>query len=375
MKFELVHTDGSARCGRMTLARGTIKTPAFMPLASRGTVKAVTPEEMSAVGCEIILVNAFHLMLRPGVEAIQRLGGLHQFMGWDGPILTDSGGYQVWSLARRRTIAEEGVTFRSPMDGARVFLGPEESIAAQRSLGADVMTVLDDCTPYPVTEREAHESMERSLRWAARSRRAHADNPAALFGIVQGSVYQSLRDASLAGLLDIGFDGYALGGFSVGEPRSAMWEMLAHIVPRIPSDQPRYLMGVGTPEEMIKAVRLGIDMFDCVFPTRNARRGHLFTSSGVIHIGDDRYRADTAPLDEACDCYACRSFSRAYLHHLQRGREILGTRLNVIHNLRYYQWLMCALRMAVKHDDLPRFTRDFFHSLSKPSLREAVVAS
>ncbi len=360
MKFEVLHTDGAARCGRMTFSRGTAETPAFMPLGSRGTVKAVTAEELRAVGCEIVLANAFHLMLRPGIEVIQTLGGLHQFMHWHGPILTDSGGYQVWSLAKRRTIAEEGVTFISPADGARVFLGPEESIAAQRSLGADVVTVLDDCTPYPVTEQEARESMERSLRWAARSCRAHGDNRAALFGIIQGGVYTPLRDASLAGLLDIGFDGYALGGFSVGEPRSVMWEMLEVIAPKMPSDQPRYLMGVGTPEEIIKAVRLGIDMFDCVLPTRSARRGHLFTSSGVIRIRDHRYRDDPHPLDETCDCYTCRNYSRAYLHHLQKGREILGTRLNAIHNLHYYQWLMRALRVAIARDDLLGFAHEFF---------------
>jgi queuine tRNA-ribosyltransferase len=347
MHFELLATDGFARRARLHLPRGTIDTPAFMPVGTYGTVKAMTPEQVCATGADIILGNTFHLMLRPGIEVIAAHGGLHGFMHWDKPILTDSGGFQVFSLGKTRKISEQGVTFRSPIDGAQVFLGPEESMAVQRALNADIVMIFDECTPYPATEQQVIDSMELSLRWAARSKVAHADNPAALFGIVQGGMYDHLRQASLAGLLDIDFDGYAIGGLSVGEPKEEMQRILATLAPRLPSDKPRYLMGVGTPEDIVEAVRYGIDMFDCVMPTRNARNGHLFTSLGVVRIRNSQYRHDTTPLDPNCDCYTCQNYSRAYLHHLDKAREILGAHLNTLHNLHYYQKLMQHLREAI----------------------------
>ncbi len=360
MKFRLDVTDGMARRGRMLFERGVVDTPAFMPVGTYGTVKAMTPEELLTSGAQMILGNTFHLMLRPGVEVINLQGSLHDFMHWEGPILTDSGGFQVFSLDELRKITEQGVTFRSPVNGDKVFMGPEESMQIQRALGADVVMVFDECTPYPATEQQAHDSMELSLRWARRSRMAHTDNPAALFGIVQGGVYTDLRSASLAGLVNIGFDGYAIGGLSVGEPWEERRAVLEATVPLMPADSPRYLMGVGKPEDIVEAVRFGIDMFDCVLPTRNARNGHLFVRSGVIRIRNSRYRTDTRPLDETCSCYTCRHYSRAYLHHLDKCGEILGARLNTIHNLTSYQNLMAELRAAIENHSLEAFCREFY---------------
>ncbi|NLO78900.1 MAG: tRNA guanosine(34) transglycosylase Tgt [Xanthomonadaceae bacterium] len=360
MRFELIHQRGRARRGRLIFERGTVETPAFMPVGTYGTVKAMTPEEVRALGAEIILGNTFHLMLRPGVEVIKLHGSLHDFMNWHGPILTDSGGFQVFSLGEMRKISEEGVTFRSPVDGSQVFLGPEESMAVQRALGSDIVMIFDECTPYPATEAEARASMELSLRWARRSRIAHGDNPAALFGIVQGGMYPHLRSQSLAGLVEIGFDGYAIGGLSVGEPEQERLMVLDHLLPEMPTEKPRYLMGVGRPEDIVEAVRRGVDMFDCVLPTRNARNGHLFTSFGVVRLRNSRYSNDTRPVDENCGCYTCRNYSRAYLKHLDRCNEILGARLNTIHNLYYYQQLMRELREALEQDRLESYVADFY---------------
>ena len=361
MKFERLNTDGSARRGRLTFARGTVDTPAFMPVGTYGTVKAMTPEQVRGTGAQILLGNTFHLMLRPGTDIIQAHGDLHDFMHWDGPILTDSGGFQVFSLGDLRKITEAGVHFRSPINGDKVFMGPEESMAVQHRLGADIVMIFDECTPYPATERQARDSMELSLRWARRSRDAHdaLGNAAALFGIVQGGMYPGLRAQSLAGLEDIGFEGYAIGGLSVGEPREARERILGDLTPRLPADRPRYLMGVGTPEDIVTAVRHGVDMFDCVMPTRNARNGHLFTHDGVVRIRNSRHRTDTGPLDPACDCYTCRNYSRAYLHHLDRCGEMLGAHLNTLHNLYYYQRLMAGLREAIAAGTLGEFVADF----------------
>ncbi len=348
MKFELLGTDGPARRGRLTFDRGTVETPCFMPVGTYGTVKAMTPEELREIGAEIILGNTFHLMLRPGTGIISAHGDLHDFMGWDGPILTDSGGFQVFSLAELRKMDEQGVTFASPVDGARVFLGPEESMAVQKALGSDIVMIFDECTPYPASETQARESMERSLRWAARSKRAHGDSPAALFGIVQGGMYPRLRRHSAEGLLEIGFNGYAIGGLSVGEPESERERILEATCPLLPAESPRYLMGVGRPEDLVAAVARGVDMFDCVMPTRNARNGHLFTSRGVVKIRNARHAADTGPLDPDCRCYTCQRFSRAYLKHLNKCNEILGHRLATIHNLHYYQAVMRRLREAIE---------------------------
>ncbi len=360
MRFELLTNDGRARRGRLTFERGTVETPAFMPVGTYGTVKAMTPEELREVGAEIILGNTFHLMLRPGTEVIAAHGDLHDFMHWDGPILTDSGGFQVWSLGKLRKITEQGVRFRSPVDGSEVFLGPEESIAVQHVLGSDIVMIFDECTPWPASERQARESMDLSLRWAKRCREAHGNHPSALFGIVQGGMYPELREQSLQGLLKIGFDGYAIGGLSVGEPKEDMLRILDHLDPRMPGDRPRYLMGVGTPEDLVEAVRRGVDMFDCVMPTRNARNGYLFTSRGMVRIRNSRFRMDTGPLDPDCDCYTCRNYSRAYLRHLDRTGEILGSRLNTIHNLYYYQKLMAGLREAIATGRLTDFVADFY---------------
>lgn len=360
MDLVLDSVDGRARCGRLFFERGVVDTPAFMPVGTYGTVKAMTPEEVSESGAQIILGNTFHLMLRPGVEVISRFGTLHEFMHWGGPILTDSGGFQVYSLDSLREITEQGVTFRSPVNGDRVYMGPEESMQVQRALGADIVMVFDECTPYPATQTQARASMELSLRWARRSRIAHGDNPAALFGIVQGGMYAALREESLAGLLETGFDGYALGGLSVGESPRERNDVLAGIMPHIPVDVPRYLMGVGKPEDIVAAVRLGVDMFDCVLPTRNARNGHLFVRAGVVRIRNSRYRTDDRPLDENCRCYTCRHYSRGYLHHLDRCGEILGARLNTIHNLTYYQDLMAGLRTAIGNQSLEAFVRHFY---------------
>jgi queuine tRNA-ribosyltransferase len=414
MKFDLLATDGAARRGRLTLPHGTVETPAFMPVGTYGTVKGLTPEQVRETGADILLGNTFHLMLRPGVETVRAHGGLHGFMHWDGPILTDSGGFQVWSLgagtrdapagkaapARKKPITtkitEKGVTFQSPVDGARVHLDPEASVAVQHALGADIIMVFDECTPYPATEPEARASMELSLRWAERSKRAHerllngAGNAgeaaaataasgaappayatagtaegrngarAALFGIVQGGMYAHLRDISLTGLKQIGFDGYALGGLSVGESKHDLLRVLEHVAPQMPADRPRYLMGVGTPEDLVEAVRRGLDMFDCVLPTRNARNGWLYTRTGHVKIKNSRYARDTAPVEEGCGCYTCRHYSRAYLRHLQQANEMLGATLATLHNLYYYQTLMKELRAAIAQKRLEDFTQKFY---------------
>ena len=361
MKFELLATDGRARRGRLEFPRGNVDTPAFMPVGTYGTVKAMTPEELTGLGAQIILGNTFHLMLRPGAAVIRAHGGLHQFMNWSGPILTDSGGFQVFSLAGRRRLSEEGVHFRSPVDGSEVFLSPEVSMQTQRDLGADIAMVFDECTPYPASEREARESMELSLRWAARSRAAYdaATLPGSLFGIVQGGVHEGLRAASVEGLLAIGFDGYAVGGLAVGESAEERTAVLEHTVPRLPAHRPRYLMGVGRPEDIVVAVERGVDLFDCVMPTRHARNGHLFTSTGVVNIRNSAYREDLRPLDAACGCYTCCHYSRAYLRHLDQAGEILASRLNTIHNLYFYLRLMADLRAAIEQGRLGRFVRDF----------------
>lgn len=358
LRFEVLASDGAARCGRLQFPRGVVDTPAFMPVGTYGTVKGMLPRDLAATGAQMVLGNTFHLMLRPGTEVIRAHGDLHDFMGWPGPILTDSGGFQVFSLGARRKISEAGVCFRSPIDGSPVALDPERSMAVQRALGADVVMAFDECTPYPADETVARASMELSMRWARRSRAAHGDSPAALFGIVQGGMYPQLRAASLALLTEIGFDGYAIGGLSVGEPKAEMLKVLDALAPLLPAATPRYLMGVGTPADLVAAVRRGIDLFDCVLPTRNARNGHLFTREGVVRIRNAVHKADTRPLDEACDCYTCRNFSRAYLHHLDRCGEILGSMLNTIHNLRHYQWLMASLRAAIAQRRLESFARD-----------------
>ncbi len=363
--FKQLATDGNARRARLHLPRGTIETPAFMPVGTYGTVKAMTPEQVRATGADIILGNTFHLMLRPGTEVIAAHYGLHNFMHWNRPILTDSGGFQVFSLGKMRKINEQGVTFRSPIDGASVFLGPEESMAVQRVLGADIVMVFDECTPYPATEQQTLDSMTLSVRWGARSKAAHGDNPAALFGIVQGGMYEHLRHASLAGLIEIGFDGYAIGGLSVGEPKEEMQRILATLIPQMPKNKPRYLMGVGTPADIVEAVRYGIDMFDCVIPTRNARNGYLYTTFGVVRIRNSQYRQDTEPLDSLCNCYTCQNYTRAYLHHLDKAREILGTHLNTLHNLHYYQRLMRGLRKAIVRRQLDIFVKNFYAAQSQ----------
>jgi queuine tRNA-ribosyltransferase len=360
MKFEILATDGSGRRGCLALPRGAVETPVFMPVGTYGTVKAMTPDELESLGARIVLGNTFHLWLRPGTETVRRHGSLHRFMNWFRPILTDSGGFQVFSLGAMRKITEAGVSFRSPVDGAKVFMGPEESMAVQRALGSDIVMIFDECTPYPASEAEARRSMELSLRWAERSRRAHGDNPAALFGIVQGGVYDDLRLESLEGLLRLGFDGYAVGGLSVGEPPADRWRVLDLLAPRLPADRPRYLMGVGTPEDIVEAVRRGIDLFDCVLPTRNARNGHLFTHAGTVRIRNAVHAEDTGPLDPLCDCYTCRNYSRSYLRHLDRCNEILGARLNTIHNLHYYFSLMRDLRTAIAAGNLDGFVREFY---------------
>lgn len=361
MRFEVLHTREHARRGRVHLAHGTVETPVFMPVGTYGTVKAMTPAMLTDIGAQICLGNTFHLWLRPGMDVIQRFGGLHRFMAWDKPILTDSGGFQVFSLGALRKITEEGVTFASPIDGARCFLTPEVSMQIQKALNADVVMIFDECTPYPATVDEAAQSMRLSLRWAQRSRDEHdrLANPNALFGIVQGGMYEALRDESLAGLVGIGFEGYAIGGLSVGEPKEDMARILAHTAPRLPMDRPRYLMGVGTPEDLVAGVAAGIDMFDCVMPTRNARNGWLFTRHGDIKIKNAVHRHDERPLDPECRCYTCQHFSRAYLHHLHRQGEILGSILNTVHNLAYYQTLMAEMRRALEADDWAGFVRDF----------------
>jgi queuine tRNA-ribosyltransferase len=350
VKFSISHRDGAARRGRLELAHGAVETPAFMPVGTYGTVKAMSPEELVGLGARIVLGNTFHLWLRPGTEVIEKHGGLHGFMGWKGPILTDSGGFQVFSLETK--ISEEGARFASPINGDKLLLTPEDSMRIQRALNSDIVMAFDECTPYPATEEQARSSMELSMRWAERSRRAHEGNANALFGIVQGGVFEELREKSLARLTDIRFDGYAIGGLAVGEPKEDRSRILAHTAPRLPADRPRYLMGMGTPEDLIEGVLAGVDMFDCVLPTRNARNGWLFTRSGDVKIRNAKWRDDPRPLDEACACYACRNFSRAYLYHLQKANEILGARLNTIHNLHYYLQLMQELREAIEVERL-----------------------
>jgi len=351
VKYELLATDGAARRGRLTFARGTVETPAFMPVGTYGTVKAMTAEELVELGAEIVLGNTFHLWLRPGLEIVEAHAGLHRFMHWEKPILTDSGGFQVFSLAKMRKLTEEGVRFRSPVDGAEVFLSPEQSMAIQRVLRSDVAMQFDECTPYPATEAAARKSMELSLRWAKRSREAYyganGEAPGVLFGIVQGGMYRALREASWAGLAELDLPGYAVGGLAVGEPEPERLRVLEETVPLMTPTKPRYLMGVGRPQDIVAAVARGIDMFDCVMPTRHARNGHLFTRTGVLNIRNARHATDTGPVDPACGCYACRHYSRAYLRHLDRTGEILGSRLNTIHNLHFYQDLMREIRGAV----------------------------
>jgi queuine tRNA-ribosyltransferase len=366
LEFELLNTDGHARRGRLKLNHGTVETPVFMPVGTYGTVKAMSPLELNEIDAQIILGNTFHLWLRPGLEVFEKFGGLHRFMGWDKPILTDSGGFQVFSLGAMRKIAEEGVKFASPINGDKLFLSPEISMQIQRVLNADIVMQFDECTPYligerPATTDEASKSMQLSLRWAKRSLDEfnREENPNALFGIVQGGMFENLRDESLAGLNDIGFHGIAIGGLSVGEPKEEMRRILSHLGPHLPADKPHYLMGVGTPEDLVEGVANGIDMFDCVMPTRNARNGWLFTRFGDIRIRNARYRDDQLPLDETCGCYACRNFSRAYLHHLDRTGEMLGGRLNTIHNLYYYLELMREMRTAIENGRFATFVTQF----------------
>ncbi len=362
MKFTLHHTHGKARHGRITFARGVVDTPAFMPVGTAGAVKSLTPEEVAGSGAQMILGNTFHLMLRPGVEVIEAHGTLHDFMHWPYPILTDSGGFQVWSLAKLRKLEERGATFRSPFDGHEVFLGPEESMAVQAALGSDIVMALDECTTYPASHAEARASMELSGRWAERCRRSYAGG-GALFGIVQGGMYSELRLESLRGLMDIrfggGFDGYALGGLSVGEPKEEMLRLLDEVADHLPADKPRYLMGVGTPRDLVDGVAAGIDMFDCVLPTRNARNGWLYTHDGVVKIRNAAHRTDTGPIDAACDCYTCQNYSRAYLRHLYHNNEILGARLCSLHNIHYYQNLMTRIRHALAEDRFATFAESF----------------
>ncbi|MFT6957654.1 MAG: queuine tRNA-ribosyltransferase [Halieaceae bacterium] len=365
MKFVQSGSDGNARRGQLQFPRGTVETPAFMPVGTYGTVKGMLPRDIREIGAEIVLGNTFHLWLRPGTDIIERHGDLHDFMGWSGPILTDSGGFQVFSLGDMRTISEQGVKFQSPVDGSKVFLDPETSMAIQRSLGSDIVMIFDECTPYPATEQEARDSMALSLRWAARSKAGHGESIAALFGIIQGGMYEQLRAESLAGLVDIGFDGYAIGGLSVGEPKDEMMAVLDVMQPSMPEDKPRYLMGVGTPSDLLEGVRRGVDMFDCVMPTRNARNGNLFTSHGPLKLRNARHKTSTLPLDEECSCYTCNHFSRAYLHHLDKCNEILGSQLNTIHNLHFYQQHMAGIRHAIETKTLDGFASAFYQQQAR----------
>jgi queuine tRNA-ribosyltransferase len=365
VEFSVNNVCGAARAGCIETPRGSIRTPAFMPVGTYGTVKAMPPEGVRGTGADIILGNTFHLMLRPGPAVIERHGGLHGFMNWPRPILTDSGGFQVWSLAERRKISEKGVTFASPVDGSTVFMGPEESMAVQRSLGSDIVMIFDECTPYPCSEDQARASMELSLRWAERSKRAHEGNDSALFGIVQGGMYETQRRRSASELVRIGFDGFAIGGLSVGEPHEERDRVLDCTVPALPADRPRYLMGVGRPEDIIAGVLRGIDMFDCVLPTRNARNGYLFTSRGVLKVRNARYEDDTRPVDPDCGCMTCAHYSRAYLRHLDRCREMLGAHLMTLHNLTFYQELMKGLRAAIRAGRLGDFVAGYLDRLAE----------
>ncbi|MDD2741034.1 MAG: tRNA guanosine(34) transglycosylase Tgt [Rhodocyclaceae bacterium] len=366
MQFELLKTDGAARRGTVTLSHGVIQTPVFMPVGTYGTVKAMTPQSLHDIGAQICLGNTFHLWLRPGLDVVAAHNGLHDFMNWQKPILTDSGGFQVFSLGAMRKITEEGVKFSSPHDGAKLFLTPEISMQIQKVLNSDIVMIFDECTPYPASLDEAAKSMRLSMRWAQRSRDEHnkLENSNALFGIVQGGMHEDLRDESLAGLENIGFDGMAIGGLSVGEPKEDMQRILAHTAPKMPTHKPRYLMGVGTPEDLVHSVKAGIDMFDCVMPTRNARNGHLFTRFGDVKIKNARHRTDTGPLDSSCTCYTCTQFTRAYLHHLFRHGEILGGMLNTIHNLHFYQVIMAEMRAAIEAGTLNQWATAFAHDRS-----------
>ncbi|TXH71402.1 MAG: tRNA guanosine(34) transglycosylase Tgt [Thiothrix sp.] len=360
MQFQLLKTEGMARRGRLSFPRGEVETPAFMPVGTYGTVKAMTPEELNGIGAQIILGNTFHLMLRPGTEIVRLHGDLHEFMHWDKPILTDSGGFQVFSLAAMRKISEEGVRFQSPVNGSPILMTPESSMQVQRELGSDIVMIFDECTPYPASHTEAKQSMELSLRWAARSKAAHEGNPSALFGIVQGGVYEDLRLQSAEQLQKIDFDGYAVGGLAVGEPKEDRDRILEATVPHLPANKPHYLMGVGKPEDIVEGVLRGIDMFDCVIPTRNARNAFLFTRYGQLKLRNSQYQQDTRPIDEQCGCYTCQHYSRAYLRHLDKCGEILGARLNTIHNLYYYQELMQGIRAALEAGRLNEFVREFY---------------
>jgi len=392
MKFNLLNTEGAARRAQLQFKRGSIETPVFMPVGTYGTVKAMTPDELKSIGAEIILGNTFHLMLRPGTEVVEAHGDLHDFMNWDKPILTDSGGFQVWSLGagsenrkveagkaktpnnklKAAKITEQGVHFQSPVDGRKIFMGPEESMQIQHSLGSDIVMIFDECTPYPATESQAQESMELSLRWAERSKvefdklvATGSERNEALFGIVQGGMYPNLRQQSIEGLKKIGFDGYAIGGLSVGEPKDEMMYTLDNLTHLMPEDAPRYLMGVGTPEDLVESVRRGVDMFDCVMPTRNARNGYLFTSTGMVRIRNGQYQMDTKPLDAECGCYTCQNYSRSYLRHLDKTGEILGARLNTIHNLHYYVHLMADMRKALEIGTFTDFIAEFYAKRQK----------
>lgn len=364
MQFQLLHQCGPARRGQLQFARGVVDTPAFMPVGTHATVKAMTTDEVKALGAQIILGNTFHLMLRPGADVISAHHGLHKFMNWSGPILTDSGGYQVFSLCEWRDISEDGVVFRSPIDGSMIHLTPEKSIEMQHILGSDVVMVFDECTSYPATHEQAKLSMELSMRWAERCKKAHQDSKAALFGIIQGSIYLDLRTQSLKALIDVDFDGYAIGGLSVGEPKAEMLMTLDHLLPQMPTAKPRYLMGVGKPEDIVEAVLRGVDLFDCVIPTRNARNGYLFTSQGVVRIRNSEYRNDLGSLDSECCCYTCQNYTRSYLHHLYRSHEILSARLNTLHNLCFYQKLMQNLRHSIEQGTLNDFVEEFYQHIT-----------
>ena len=363
MKFEKLAQSGRARRGRLTLEHGVVETPVFMPVGTYGTVKGMLPRDVEDIQAQIILGNTFHLYLRPGLDVIKAHGGLHEFMKWDKPILTDSGGFQVFSLGAMRKIKEEGVTFRSPIDGSKVFLSPEISMEIQQTLNSDIVMIFDECTPYPATHEEAQKSLQLSLRWAKRCKTHHHDelkNNNALFGIIQGGMYEDLRDESLNGLLEIGFDGYAIGGLSVGEPKEEMIKVLDYLPVKMPADKPRYLMGVGKPEDIVEGIRRGVDMFDCVMPTRNARNGHYFVTDGLVRIRNSKYRFDQQPLDPHCDCYSCKNFTRAYLFHLEKCGEMLGSMLGTIHNLRYYQRFTQDIRDALDNGTFDAFVEDFY---------------
>ena len=358
LEFSVLATSGQARRGRLKLAHGVIQTPAFMPVGTYGAIKGMRPQQVEDSGADVILGNTFHLWLRPGLDVIQAHGGLHRFVGWNKPILTDSGGFQVFSLGEIRKISEKGVSFRSPIDGAKCFLTPEESMRIQRVLNSDIVMAFDECTPHPATHSEAQISMRLSMRWAQRSQEAHQGNPNALFGIIQGGMYEDLRGESIEKLVALNFDGYAIGGLSVGEPKADMQRIMSFTTPRMPEDKPRYLMGVGTPTDLVNAVSAGVDMFDCVLPTRNARNGWLYTSTGIVKLRNAQYRFDEMPLDENCSCYTCKHFSKSYLHHLQRIDEMLGAHLNTVHNLHFYQSLMKGMRSAIELDQLDAYVSD-----------------